>query len=122
MPVGFYYKSLFKPRLAWKIAEPLMRRLAGLGQLDAKPERGSHGVEENHHVELVVVGADRLGWQRPRRPPGPVCQCFCSTMKPIWGTSSLSFQTLLRSRWNGIPSRIRDGRPSAGSIVQGLRA
>ena len=61
MPVGFYYKSLFKPRLAWKIAEPLMRRLAGLGQLDAKPERGSHGVEENHHVELVVVGGGPAG-------------------------------------------------------------
>ena len=61
MPVGFYYKTLFKPRFAWKIAEPLIRRLAGLGHLDATPERSAHGVEENHHVELTVVGGGPAG-------------------------------------------------------------
>jgi len=31
MPVGFYYRSFYKPKGMWKIWEPLIRKKAGLG-------------------------------------------------------------------------------------------
>ena len=34
MPVGFYYRSFYKPKGVWKLWEPLIRKKAGLGVLD----------------------------------------------------------------------------------------
>ena len=33
LPIGFYYKTLYKPRLLWEIAEPVIRNLAGMGRV-----------------------------------------------------------------------------------------
>ena len=32
LPAGFYYKVLMRPRFAWRLAEPWVRRMAGLGR------------------------------------------------------------------------------------------
>ena len=34
LPVGFYYKALHRPRLLWRLASPIIRRIAGLGAVD----------------------------------------------------------------------------------------
>ncbi|MFL5767251.1 MAG: 2Fe-2S iron-sulfur cluster-binding protein [Actinomycetota bacterium] len=34
LPVGFYYKTFTKPRFAWPLAEKVIRRTTGLGDLD----------------------------------------------------------------------------------------
>ena len=39
LPVGFYYKSFFRPRGAWRFWEPLLRHLAGLGAVDMEATR-----------------------------------------------------------------------------------
>ena len=42
MPVGFYYKTFHSPKLLWTMAQPLIRRVAGLGRLDTgQPARGA---------------------------------------------------------------------------------
>ena len=60
LPVGFYYKTLVRPRVAWRLAEPLIRRLTGLGALplDLGP---AHREAEHHHDDLVVIGAGVAG-------------------------------------------------------------
>ncbi len=60
LPVGFYYKSMIHPREFWPAAEPIIRRLAGLGDVDVhtppgEPER------RYHHPDLCVVGGGIAG-------------------------------------------------------------
>jgi sarcosine oxidase subunit alpha len=60
LPVGFYYKTLLRPAWLWPLAEPWIRRLAGLGTI-----RAGHIPEEREarhvHPEVVVVGGGVAG-------------------------------------------------------------
>ncbi|MEE9198887.1 MAG: FAD-dependent oxidoreductase, partial [Dehalococcoidia bacterium] len=61
MPVGFYYKTLIKPKATWHLAEPVIRRIAGLGRVDTShvPE----GEYEHLHLftDVAVVGGGPAG-------------------------------------------------------------
>ena len=60
MPVGFYYKSMIRPRWVFPIAERVIRRIAGLGPVPRTP---SESIKErmNHHPDVVVVGGGIAG-------------------------------------------------------------
>lgn len=60
MPVGFYYKVFHKPPWAWRFAEPVIRRAAGIGKIDpGMPD----GVYENKYLnaEVCVIGGGAAG-------------------------------------------------------------
>ena len=59
-PVGFYYRSFFKPRGAWKFWEPIIRRIAGLGKLN---EQTPHKYYDKAYgfYDVVVVGGGASG-------------------------------------------------------------
>ena len=59
MPVGFYYKMMYKPRWMWPIWEKVIRRIAGLGSVDVK--HGAEGMYDklNLFCDVAVVGG---GW------------------------------------------------------------
>ncbi|MBS0266712.1 MAG: (2Fe-2S)-binding protein, partial [Planctomycetes bacterium] len=59
MPVGFYYKSMFKPRWMWPVWERFIRRIAGLGRVDRR--HGAAGVYDkvNQFCDVAVIGG---GW------------------------------------------------------------
>src|SRR5262249_5039963 len=61
LPVGFYYRMFARPRWAWKWAEPLIRRMAGLGSIsgDATEEHFEH---VHLHCEVAVVGGGPAGY------------------------------------------------------------
>ncbi|MGI8479779.1 MAG: 2Fe-2S iron-sulfur cluster-binding protein [Gaiellaceae bacterium] len=58
-PVGFYYRTMIRPRRAWPLYEKVLRNLAGLGRV---AERGGHSrrydVEHRRARVLVVGGSD----------------------------------------------------------------
>lgn len=62
MPVGFYYRSFYKPKGMWQRWEPLIRKKAGLGVLDL-------GFRPEYHdkaflfTDLAVIGAGPAGLQ-----------------------------------------------------------
>ncbi|MBI2194917.1 MAG: (2Fe-2S)-binding protein [Planctomycetes bacterium] len=75
MPVGFYYKTFTHP-LVWRGVEPLIRKVAGLGEVspepaadagsESHPEHGSTGAGPAYahifwHTEVAVVGGGPAG-------------------------------------------------------------
>ncbi|HZP89925.1 MAG TPA: FAD-dependent oxidoreductase [Actinomycetota bacterium] len=60
LPVGFYSKTFIRPRLAWTVAERLIRRTTGVGRLatDVRPRISQ---VRHLHVEVLVVGAGVAG-------------------------------------------------------------
>ncbi|WP_271408646.1 2Fe-2S iron-sulfur cluster-binding protein [Pseudomonas sp. Q1-7] len=60
MPVGFYYRSFYKPKGMWKVWEPLIRKKAGLGVLDlnVKPQ---YYDKAYLFVDIAIVGAGPAG-------------------------------------------------------------
>ena len=61
MPVGFYYKTFFKPRFMWPHFEKVIRRIAGLGTID--PARVPPYQYDKQHLrtDVAVVGAGPAG-------------------------------------------------------------
>ena len=55
LPVGFYYKTFFRPEWAWKLWEKLIRKLAGLGRLHPK---APHKYYDKAYLfaDVLVVG------------------------------------------------------------------
>src|SRR5262245_10819759 len=63
LPAGFYYKTFMSPGWAWeKLYEPLIRRAAGLGRLDAIVGDHAGPAETVHdYADVLVVGAGVAG-------------------------------------------------------------
>jgi sarcosine oxidase subunit alpha len=63
LPAGFYYKTFMAPGWAWeRIYEPLIRRAAGLGRLEARDTAHAAPAEIVHdHADVLVVGAGSAG-------------------------------------------------------------
>ena len=59
-PVGFYYRTMIRPRRAWPVYERLLRNVAGLGRV---PAGGSQGRYDTEHrtVDVLVVGGGEAG-------------------------------------------------------------
>lgn len=60
MPVGFYYRSFFKPKGMWKVWEPLIRKKAGLGVLNLTFQPQYHD-KAFLFTDLAVIGAGPAG-------------------------------------------------------------
>jgi heterotetrameric sarcosine oxidase alpha subunit len=63
LPAGFYYKTFMYPGWAWeRIYEPLIRRAAGLGRLQAPILEQAAPAETVHaHTQVLIVGAGPAG-------------------------------------------------------------
>ena len=58
LPAGFYYKTFKWP--SWRLFEPAIRRLAGLGRAPIEPDP-DHYEEVSADAEVLVVGAGTAG-------------------------------------------------------------
>ncbi|MBI3866335.1 MAG: FAD-dependent oxidoreductase [Planctomycetia bacterium] len=59
MPVGFYYKMMYKPRWMWPVWEKFIRRIAGLGNVDRRTGGEATYDKLNLFCDVAVVGG---GW------------------------------------------------------------
>jgi len=62
MPVGFYYRTFFRPRGAWRHWERTIRRSAGLGRIDPEKERREGRYDKAYlFADVAVIGAGAAG-------------------------------------------------------------
>ena len=61
MPVGFSYKTFHRPKLFWRLAQPVIRRVAGLGVLETESVPESRYQHRNLHTQVAVVGGGPAG-------------------------------------------------------------
>ena len=60
LPVGFYYKAFYKPKGAWKRWEPIIRRKAGLGEVNTAAHHGYFD-KEYLFADVAVIGGGPAG-------------------------------------------------------------
>jgi len=61
MPVGFYYKSMIRPRWLWPVYESVIRRIAGLGEVDIETVPEHDYRKEYRHSDVMVIGGGPAG-------------------------------------------------------------
>jgi sarcosine oxidase subunit alpha len=66
-PVGFYYRTMIRPRRAWPLYERFLRSVAGLGPVDKHAERSTRFDTEHRHADVLVIGGGRSGVQAAER-------------------------------------------------------
>ena len=96
LPAGFYYKTFMAPGWAWeRVYEPLIRRAAGLGRLDAIVGVHAAPAETLHdHVDVLVVGAGVAGLAAARRLGASGLKVMLAEQDEVLGGGSL-----LDARW-----------------------
>ncbi|WP_109511519.1 2Fe-2S iron-sulfur cluster-binding protein [Pseudomonas ovata] len=86
MPVGFYYRSFYKPKGMWKVWEPVIRKKAGLGVLDLtfQPE---YYDKAYLFTDLAVIGAGPAGLQAALTAANAGAKVLLIEQQPILGGS-----------------------------------
>src|SRR5439155_13053741 len=60
-PVGFYYRTMIRPRRLWPLYETFLRHVAGLGRLDKDARRSRRFDAEHRRAGGPVIGVGRPG-------------------------------------------------------------
>ena len=60
-PVGFYYRTMIRPRWAWPLYERFLRNVAGLGRIDKHATRSRRFDTEHRRADVLVIGGGRSG-------------------------------------------------------------
>jgi sarcosine oxidase subunit alpha len=60
-PVGFYYRTMIRPRWAWPLYERFLRNVAGLGRVDEHARRTGRFDVEHRRRDVLVVGGGEAG-------------------------------------------------------------
>ncbi|HEU5278143.1 MAG TPA: 2Fe-2S iron-sulfur cluster-binding protein [Gaiellaceae bacterium] len=65
-PVGFYYRTMIRPRRFWPLYERFLRNVAGLGRLDKHARRKQRFDTEHRRADVLVIGGGRAGVEAAR--------------------------------------------------------
>jgi sarcosine oxidase subunit alpha len=60
-PVGFYYRTMIRPRRAWPLYERFLRNVAGLGRVDRHGRRTGRFDTEHRRADVLVIGGGEAG-------------------------------------------------------------
>ncbi len=60
-PVGFYYRTMIRPRRLWPLYEKMLRNLAGLGRVSEKAGHSQRYDVEHRRARVLVVGGGQAG-------------------------------------------------------------
>ena len=60
-PVGFYYRTMIRPRRLWPLYEKVLRNLAGLGRVGERAGHSRRYDVEHRRARVLVVGGGQAG-------------------------------------------------------------
>jgi len=86
MPVGFYYRSFYKPKGMWKVWEPLIRKKAGLGVLDLK-FKPQYYDKAYLFVDVAIIGAGPAGLRAALDAANAGAKVLLIEQQPVLGGS-----------------------------------
>lgn len=84
LPVGFYYRTFFTPRVAWKFWEPVIRWLAGLGHVDPKTPHG-HYDKQYLFADVAIIGGGPAGLSAALSAAGAGAEVLLIDDNPVLG-------------------------------------
>ena len=99
-PVGFYYRTMIRPRRAWPYYEKFLRNVAGLGRIDKHARRTRRFDTEHRHAEVLVIGGGRSGVEAARRAADEGRQVLLVNDGPV--PSDGTFETIAPARAIGV--------------------
>jgi sarcosine oxidase, subunit alpha len=100
IPVGFYYRTMIRPRWAWPFYERFLRNVAGLGRVDKHARRSRRFDTEHRHTEVLVIGGGRSGIEAARQAAEEGHQVVLVHDGPLPGDGV--FETIAPARAIGI--------------------
>jgi len=60
-PVGFYYRTMIRPRRLWPLYEKVLRNLAGLGRIGEEAGHSRRYDVEHRRARVLVIGGGQAG-------------------------------------------------------------
>jgi sarcosine oxidase subunit alpha len=101
-PVGFYYRTMIRPRWAWPLYEKFLRNVAGLGKLDKHATRANRYDVEHRRAEVLVIGGGRSGIEAAREHAAKGRQVVLVDENPYLELGEGDFEILSLARALGI--------------------
>ena len=100
-PVGFYYRTMIRPRSLWPLYEKFLRNVAGLGRLDKHAGRSRRFDTEHRRAEVLVIGGGRAGREAARSAAAAGKQVVLVNERGAPGTNG-DYEVLAPARAIGI--------------------
>jgi sarcosine oxidase, subunit alpha len=101
-PVGFYYRTMIRPRWAWPYYERFLRRVAGLGHVHKHGQRSGRYDVEHRRAEVLVVGGGRSGREAASRYAAEGRQVVLVDENPYLEIDEGDFEVIAPARALGI--------------------
>jgi len=101
-PVGFYYRTMIRPRRAWPIYERMLRTMAGLGRIDKHGRRSRRFDTEHRRVDVLVIGGGEAGLAAAQEAADRGCEVALVDDGLAGGLEATDFEVVSPARAIGI--------------------
>src|SRR5829696_7093415 len=94
-PVGFYYRTMIRPRRAWPLYERFLHKVAGLGRIDPHARRSERFDVEHRRTDVLVIGGGESGQAAAARYAEQGRQVVLVDEDPYLEISPRNFETVV---------------------------
>jgi sarcosine oxidase, subunit alpha len=101
-PVGFYYRTMIRPRRAWPLYERFLRNVAGLGRVDPHARRTQRADVEHRRTDVLVIGGGESGREAAARYAGQGKHVVLVDEDPYLEIGAAEYEVIVPGRALGV--------------------